>query len=569
MNPASRVLQYHPNIEPILKILLVGLLALLVITVAILAWVPPVSRDALTHHLAVPKLYIMHGGMVEIPHVPFSYYPMNLDLLYTIPLYLGNDIIPKFLHFAFALLTAGLLYSYIKRRLNTLYALIGALFFLSIPVIVKLSITVYVDLGLAFFATAALLYLLRWIESGFRFKYFVFSAVFCGLGLGTKYNGLVALFILLLFVSYGFIRSGASTRPKQIKAVGYGAAYFFIAMLVFSPWMIRNYSWTGNPVYPLYNNWFISSPAPPEKESDLELAAEIKERTGSWNHLSVRRLIFKESWAQIALIPLRIFFQGQDDKPQYFDGKLNPFLLLLPFFAFMKTGRKNPVFRIEKQLLLSFIILFVMIAFLRTSIRIRYIAPVIPPLIVLSIFGLRNMVSYFSDHRRTFIKRIGTALALATVLLMFYINTDYIVKQFGLVKPVDYISGRVEREEYITRYRPEYSVVKFANRHLTADARIMGLFMGNRFYYCDRTLIFGEALLKKTLIRAESAASVSRSLEEHGYTHLIIRFDLLEKWSTGLNEKEREILVEFLNRNLHLIYRKYGYGLFYLNHAAT
>ena len=210
-----------------------------------------------------------------------------------------------------------------------------------------------------------------------------------------------------------------------------------------------------------------------------------------------------------------------------------------------------------------------MIAFLRTSIRIRYIAPVIPPLIVLSIFGLRNMVSYFSDHRRTFIKRIGTALALATVLLMFYINTDYIVKQFGLVKPVDYISGRVEREEYITRYRPEYSVVKYANRHLTADARIMGLFMGNRFYYCDRTLLFGEALLKKTLIRAESAASVSRSLEKHGYTHLIIRFDLLEKWFTGLNEKEREILVEFLNRNLHLIYRKYGYGLFYLNHAAT
>ena len=92
MNPASRVLRYHPNMEPILKILLVGLLTVLVITIAILAWVPPVSRDALTHHLAVPKLYIMHGGMVEIPHVPFSYYPMNLDLLYTIPLYLGTDV---------------------------------------------------------------------------------------------------------------------------------------------------------------------------------------------------------------------------------------------------------------------------------------------------------------------------------------------------------------------------------------------------------------------------------------------------------------------------------------------
>lgn len=569
MNPAIRVFRYHPNIEPILKILLVGLLAVLVITIAILAWVPPVSRDALTHHLAVPKLYIMHGGMVEIPHVPFSYYPMNLDLLYTIPLYLGNDIIPKLIHFAFALLTAGLIYSYLKRRLDTICALLGALFFLTIPVIVKLSITVYVDLGLVFFTTAALVFLLRWIETGFRFKYLVFSAVFCGLGLGTKYNGLVALFIIVLIVPFGFIRSDTTRRPKQIKAVVYGAAYFLIAMLVFSPWMIRNYIWTGNPVYPMYNKWFISSPVQPAEALDPEKTAEIQERTGAWNHFAVRRIIYKESWAQIVLIPLRIFFQGQDDKPQYFDGKLNPFLLLLPFFAFMNIDRKNPVLRIEKQLLLSFAILFVLIAFMRTSIRIRYIVPIIPPLVILSIFGLHNTVSYFTNHRRTIIKKIAAPLALATVLLMLYLNTAYVVKQFGQVKPVDYILGGVGREEYIIRHRPEYSVVKYANQHLTDDARIMGLFMGNRRYYCDRELIFGEKLLAKTLIRADSAVSVNRSLKEHEYTHLIIRFDLLEKWSTSLNEKEREILVEFLNQDLQLIYRKGGYGLFLLNRTAA
>ena len=43
----------------------------------IMASVPPVSRDELTHHLAVPKLYIAHGGIYEIPNVIFSYYPMS------------------------------------------------------------------------------------------------------------------------------------------------------------------------------------------------------------------------------------------------------------------------------------------------------------------------------------------------------------------------------------------------------------------------------------------------------------------------------------------------------------
>ena len=141
--------------------LLAALIALLAGCIVILASVPPVDRDALTHHLAVPKLYLKHGGMVEIPSVLFSYYPMNLDLLYLIPLYFGNDIVPKYVHFAFALLTAWLIYGHLRRRLEKpLWGLLGALMFLSLPVIVKLSVTVYVDLGLIFFSTASLLYLL-------------------------------------------------------------------------------------------------------------------------------------------------------------------------------------------------------------------------------------------------------------------------------------------------------------------------------------------------------------------------------------------------------------------------
>ena len=94
------------------KYIIWGLIAILVLLVAatvILASVPPVDRDALTHHLFVPKLWLQHGGIYEIPEFPFSYFPMNLDLLYTIPLYFGNDIIPKYIHYLFALLTAWLI----------------------------------------------------------------------------------------------------------------------------------------------------------------------------------------------------------------------------------------------------------------------------------------------------------------------------------------------------------------------------------------------------------------------------------------------------------------------------
>ena len=66
--------------------LLVFTLFILIISVVVMSIVPPVSKDALVHHLAVPKLYLRHGGIYEIPFMDFSYYPMNLDLLYMIPL---------------------------------------------------------------------------------------------------------------------------------------------------------------------------------------------------------------------------------------------------------------------------------------------------------------------------------------------------------------------------------------------------------------------------------------------------------------------------------------------------
>jgi len=220
----------------LLSILIIALIG----SIVLLALVPPVSKDALTHHLAVPKLYLKHKGIYEIPFMPFSYFPMNLDYVYIVPLYFGNDILPKFIHFAFALLTAGLIFGYLKQRINKGYALLGVLFFLSIPIIVKLSITVYVDLGLIFFSTTSLLLIFKWREEKFQPKYLIYSALFCGLGMGTKYNGLITFFLLTLFVPFVCSTYGNTTDSKPLRPVGYAALFFGVALIIFSPWMIRN-----------------------------------------------------------------------------------------------------------------------------------------------------------------------------------------------------------------------------------------------------------------------------------------------------------------------------------------
>jgi hypothetical protein len=567
-----------------LKIALWLLFTAVIVSVTLLAWVPPVSRDALTHHLAVPKLYLQQGGIHEIPAVKFSYYPMNLDLLYMIPLYFDNDIIPKFIHFAFALLTAWLIFSYLRPRLDSIWAGGGALFFLSLPIITKLSITVYVDLGLVFFSTAALMDLIKWIENRFKIKYLILSAIWCGLALGTKYNALIVLFLLTVFIPLLYIlRTKPETnrdekavthspKKRQLRAAGSGALFCLIALVVFSPWMIRNYIWKNNPVYPLYNRFFNAhKDAEPTRGAGVRQAAGNlvpagnKKDSRAWGPFAIRKVIYGEGGWEIALIPLRIFLQGRDDDPRYFDGKLNPFLLLLPFFAFWQLKNDSKALRIEKQFLLAYSILFILYAFLKTDMRIRYITPTVPPLVILATFGLYQIHKLIAPRLVRGSQQGAQALVLALAAGIFIFNAAYIVQQFKKVDPFSYISGRIERDSYITRYRPEYAVIQYANSHLSADAKLLVLFMGNRRYYSDKDMLFGNQLFLKTVKKVDSAKALLTDLQKRGLTHLLIRYDLFNRWSgEQFSDREKKILTAFFEGNVKALVSQNGYGLFEL-----
>jgi hypothetical protein len=220
----------------------------------------------------------------------------------------------------------------------------------------------------------------------------------------------------------------------------------------------------------------------------------------------------------------------------------------------------------EKNLLLAFIILFLLISFFRTSIRIRYIVPVLPALIILSTAGLHKLAGLTKDIYTPVFRRCGTVLLPATMLALFGINALYLVNQFRVVDPISYLSGRVKREDYISRFRPEYPVMKFANLHLTDNDKIMGLYLGNRRYYCDRDIVFGEGLITRSVILSSSAGELFKDIKNDGFTHVIVHLDLLKDWLGTLNERERALFVEFFNRYLHILDKNLPYVLFEMRH---
>ena len=549
-----------------LRVFLCGLLLLLVVSVLILSSVPPVSRDALTHHLAIPKLYIDHGGVYRIPDVIFSYYPMNLELLYLIPLYFGKDIIPKFIHFGFALLTAALMFCYLKKRLNMTWALLGALIFLSIPVIVRLSISAYVDLGLVFFSTAALLYLLQWIENDFKIRKLVWSALFCGLALGTKYNGLVVLAMLALFVPFIFSRNRGGGFYNSAKSFGLCGLYLMVALIVFAPWMIRNYIWTQNPIYPLYNTWFKGSPNSPETparppEKKLHQPPGGTKSRPPLGLFAYRQIAYQESWLEIATVPVRIFFQGRDDNPRYFDGRLNPFLFFLPLLALVGRSTDPPGVKMEKKILACFSFLFLMITFFKVEMRIRYLAPILPALVILSIFGLDRIMKWLKHWPA---RLSGGSLAVIAGLFLG-LNLVYLAEQFKKVDPIPYIRGQISRDRYIENNWQEYPLDRFVNGNLSSRAVILRFFLGNRIYYCNRKTIPGPALFLQTVKHTDAPERVLDGLIDRGITHLIIRHDLFNEWlNNNFDEKQHHRVILFFQNHTRLLYHKNGYGLYAL-----
>ena len=542
-----------------------------IVCVVLLSWVPPVSRDALIHHLAVPKLYLNHGHMYEIPSMVFSYFPMNLDLLYLVALYFNNDIAPKLIHFAFALLTAGLIFYYLKRRFDAFSGLLGIVLFLSLPIIVRLSTTVYVDLGLIFFGFASLLLLLRYAESDFQLRYLIFAGLCCGLALGTKYNGLLVFFILTCLVPFLNARRTDIPKPGLWRTGARVLVFVTVAMMVYAPWGIRNYSWTGNPIFPLYQQHFkkkaTSEPPVAKNEPAGSSQPIVKIKSES---LVYRRLAYGEPWWQIGLVPVRIFFQGQDDNAQYFDGRLNPYLLLFPLLAFFfgSVPTKHPAavqIAREKKFLLAFAGLYFTFAFFLTGMRIRYIAPIIPPLVLLSAIGVKNIWERFGGMPNAAMRKTARGCVFALLVFLLAQNASYIVQQFQRVRPFDFLLGQVNRDEYIQRFRFEYPAQQFINAVLPENAKILFVFMGKRGYYCDREYIPEEKIFLRSVRRANDAGELCTELKREGITHLLVHGGFLGRWAEAdLRDSQKRVLQDFFKRYVTLLFSQNGVDVFVL-----
>ncbi|MBW1995139.1 MAG: hypothetical protein JRI77_11925 [Deltaproteobacteria bacterium] len=421
---------------------------------------PATGRDALSYHLEVPRLYIKHQGLYFIPGNFFSNYPLNAEMLFLAALMVQGDMLAKGIHYTALLLLLAAMWNYIKQHVPEVSpGFLPLLIFASIPSVFTTAYMAYTDLLLTLYGFLALFAFTNWFNRP-GFGWLVLVAIFTGVAAATKYGGLILLPLGVIGILFAARLHGMSfSRVLPPLAV-----YLGIAIMVASPYYIKNWILTGNPFYPLFYEIFGG------RGWDENLARA--------HHIFLKNLGMGRGFWDYMLLPFNLSFRAEMNSLR-FDGVLGPvFILTLPFVFLIK--------RISPDIRIGLVFSEVLFVFWAVSAQqVRYLIPIFPFLAITTGYILGRF------HRKKTVFSILTLFVFTALM----VNGLHIFRQFKRIKPLNYITGQEDRHAFLSRIIPSYDMFRYLNTHLEKDAKIFLIYMKNFGFLCDRAY-FSDSLFE-------------------------------------------------------------------------
>lgn len=509
-------------------------IGLLIATAAVQAVLPVSARDALVHHLAVPKMWLATGKMEQITWHEWSYYPYLLQLGYVGILKHSLLSLAPLYHLAFLVITAGAAAAFSESKRPGSGAFSG-LIILSTPLCMTLGTIPLVDLGLLLFSTLGALALAKWVDRPREWWLPIIAGLGFGLATLTKFNG--ALFIatsgtavLLILLTH---------RASFIQSFK-GLFYFgTITLLTISPYLIRNFTWTNNPIYPMYRGLF---------------GATAPSLTTSLPPLAHRMAAYGESFLDVLLLPIRVFVFGREGDPQFFDGLLSPVLLV----GFVPLFLRNKSSAGEKYISLS-ALLYLLVAITSAGARVRYLAP------ILGILAVNGAPLLMASLKGLPIKRTAGAA-------LIFIHCGYAA--FGIVsskviESVKFLASPQSATEYLGTHYPEYAVIQWINQNIPKEEIVYLLYTGNKFFWFEGAVRSGGYYSGDETARivkdSRTHEDLYRELKIRGIKHFMTNDQRLIAGFKGLlSTEELRVWDMFVEAHLTLAFNDRGYSVWTL-----
>lgn len=476
------------------------------------ASLPPSFYDSLAFHLGIPNLYLQNngfGGTQQLFYAnTFIYYEISL-----IPAVFAGDMVPRLFHFLMGMifilsaLDFGVDHFKIKKRNILLLTII------SMPMIIFLLTVVKNDLASGLFL---LLGVSCFLKKGVAplTKYYL-PAIFWGFALGVKYTNIVplVLFLILYFL-----------KEKRIP-VKQLIIFTLIIVGILLPLMVKNYTFTGNPVFPFFHE-YVDNKLPYWDASRFTLL-----------EADAKKLFY--SFKDVFKFPFTLSFSSLGS-----GGIVGPlFIIFLPFLVLKK----------EKRLLLlifSFLILLVGANF-KLSIRVWTIA-----FVFLSFY-----VAIAYEHINHRLMKYLFFIIIGFNLLTSFGLQEYLNRSYNL------FSGMLGIEEYKNQTFSTYKAFAFVNEKTPKRSRVLVVGETKSFYLkrpYDVSSGYDFSILKKYLEKGSNVTEFISALQADGIDYIIFNpgeFYRLQTDYHRLTQEEYNRSLGFLKR-LRWVFKEDGIYVF-------
>ena len=463
----------------------IPLLFLLLLSFCI-AQTPVIESDALRYHVALPELMSQQHGLFFYPYNTFFQFPALIEMQFLLG-QMGNFV--KEVHWLYYLLSILLIGRISKRYFPQVNPVWSQTIFASIPFIPIISGWPFVEMALTFYSLLLMDILLKIFndQENQRVHYILCGFIGGGL-LAMKYSMVTFVPFLLL----GAAVLAWKSRKMVIQKISIMA---ISCILIASPWYIRNFINTGNPVYPLGYSIFGGDYW---SQVNADFYMHHAQTKGGLNEIKNAGIL--EQAADIIWMPVKIslnlpqyaiskarnnarFYEWTGWRftlPDSFgDWQISPiFLVLLPIFGFLLIRKRIPwrEWSGYPQFWLGMMIMVYYLTWTQGYRDNRFLLPILP---VLALF-----VGWIVQEAKSiFIKILIIGLVAYNMLWL----TQIVLWQHN---PFPYISGRVDDREYLSQNLNYYHAFEkwnlkagIGNQTVLAIGEYRPMYL-HRYYYC-------------------------------------------------------------------------------------
>lgn len=470
---------------------------------------PPLGRewDAISYHLADPKLFLMLGRIVGLPTEHHSNFPFTLEMLFTVGLLYDGYPLANLFHFMTTGLTVIALLGFCARTFTPAVGAIAALLFVTTPLVLWEASVAYIDLGLGLYTTLAAFALVSAVTSEkgeSQREWILLAGGAMGFALGIKYLALLPFGLTALYLAL---------RRVPLKSI---CIYAGLAALIASPWYIKNIVMTANPVYPyLYSlfpqsrYWSADRAAPYQAEqgsfgyaNGLTVQGRIEEGTAAPAGKGTPRdgimNLMQTPW-RLASDADKYANRGDYTFTTLYGGLYAAFGLALVFLR-----------RVPRPVLDLFWlgVLQVILWFFVAQVG-RYLLSILPLLAVGCGYAAWRLLNFGSEAGQERVDGPATVLRGTVMLLLagqfallmwgvFYLPTGgraaiergVLPTGFSVPETLSDLTHLSEREEALTRRLDVYGASTWINQNTPKEAKLV-LFEETRGFYLDRFYLWG------------------------------------------------------------------------------